>query len=118
MIIYWLKHKGTFFPVSPSDCLLGRNPECLIVLATERVSREHAVVRRTHAGLEIEDLQSRNGTWVNNQQIVRPTALHNGDRVVLGDDVLEVVVKPNALAPITVAGVASPFAAVSHTKRG
>lgn len=109
MIIYWLRHKGTFFPVSPSDSLLGRNPECLIVLASERVSREHAVVRRTPAGLEIEDLQSRNGTWVNETLIQRATPLHNGDRIVVGDDVLDVVVRPNARAPITVEGVLSPF---------
>lgn len=109
MIIYWLKYKGTVFPVAPSDCLLGRNPECLIVLASERVSREHAVVRRTPAGIEIEDLQSRNGTWVNDRLIERPTALQNGDRVIIGEDLLEVVVKPNARAPITVAGVLSPF---------
>jgi hypothetical protein len=55
MIIYWLKHRGTFFPVHQGDSLLGRSPECLIVLPSERVSREHAVVRRIHCGLEIED---------------------------------------------------------------
>lgn len=109
MTIYWLKHKGTLFPVHQGDCLLGRNPECLIVLASERVSREHAVVRRIHTGLEIEDLGSRNGTWVNGTRIRRPTVLEPRDEVQLGEDVLEVVIQPNPQVPVTVSGVASPL---------
>ena len=117
MVIYWLKHRGTFFPVNQGDSLLGRSPECLIVLASERVSREHAVVRRIHCGLEIEDLGSRNGTWVNGTRIRRPTVLQQGDEVQLGEDVLEVVVKPNARMPVTVSSVASSLAEESERQR-
>jgi predicted component of type VI protein secretion system len=117
MIIYWLKHKGTFFPVHQGDSLLGRSPECLIVLPSERVSREHAVVRRIHCGLEIEDLGSRNGTWVNGSRIRRATVLQQGDEVQLGDDVLEVVLKPNAQIPVTVAGVTSSLSEESSRQR-
>ncbi len=117
MVIYWLKHRGTFFPVNQGDSLLGRSPECLIVLASERVSREHAVVRRIHCGLEIEDLGSRNGTWVNGTRIRRPTVLQQGDEVQLGEDLLEVVVKPNAQAPVTVSSVASSLAEESERQR-
>jgi FHA domain-containing protein len=107
MVIYWLKHKGTLFPVHQGDSLLGRSPECLIVLASERVSREHAVVRRIHSGLEIEDLGSRNGTWVNGTRIRRATVLQQGDEVQMGEDLLQVVLKPNAQVPVTVSGVSS-----------
>jgi len=117
MIIYWLKHKGTFFPVHQGDSLLGRSPECLIVLPSERVSREHAVVRRIHCGLEIEDLGSRNGTWVNGARIRRATVLSQGDEVQLGDDVLEVVLKPNAQIPVTVSGVTSSLSEESNRQR-
>ncbi|HWO12107.1 MAG TPA: FHA domain-containing protein [Polyangiaceae bacterium] len=116
MIIYWLKHKGTFFPVNQGDSLLGRSPECLIVLPSERVSREHAVVRRIHCGLEIEDLGSRNGTWVNGNRIRRATVLQQGDEVQLGDDVLEVVLKPNAL-PVTVSGVTTSLSEEAFRQR-
>jgi predicted component of type VI protein secretion system len=117
MIIYWLKHKGTFFPVHQGDSLLGRSPECLIVLPSERVSREHAVVRRIHCGLEVEDLGSRNGTWVNGTRIRRATVLQQGDEVQLGDDVLEVVLKPNAQIPVTVSGVTSSLSEESIRQR-
>jgi pSer/pThr/pTyr-binding forkhead associated (FHA) protein len=117
MIIYWLKHRGTFFPVHQGDSLLGRSPECLIVLPSERVSREHAVVRRIHCGLEIEDLGSRNGTWVNGTRIRRATVLQEGDEVQLGEDLLEVVIKPNAQVPVTVSGVSSSLAEESDRQR-
>ena len=117
MVIYWLKHKGTFFPVHQGDSLLGRSPECLIVLASERVSREHAVVRRIHCGLEIEDLGSRNGTWVNGTRIRRATVLQQGDEVQLGEDLLEVVLKPNAQVPVTVTGVTSSLGEESDRQR-
>jgi pSer/pThr/pTyr-binding forkhead associated (FHA) protein len=103
--------------VHQGDCLLGRSPECLIVLASEQVSREHAVVRRIHCGLEIEDLGSRNGTWVNGQRIRRPTVLSAGDEVALGEDVLEVVLKPNARAPETVSRVSSSLGEESERQR-
>jgi predicted component of type VI protein secretion system len=117
MIIYWLKHKGTLFPVHQGDSLLGRSPECLIVLPSERVSREHAVVRRIHCGLEIEDLGSRNGTWVNGARIRRATVLQQGDEVQLGDDVLEVMIKPNARMPVTVSGMTSSSSEESSRQR-
>lgn len=104
MAIYWLKYRGTYFPIRQGDALLGRSPECLIILPSERVSREHAVVRQMHDGLQIEDLGSRNGTWVNGARIERATRLQPGDQVTLGDDVLEVVCRANAQAPVTIAG--------------
>lgn len=112
-----MKYKGTLFPVHHGDALLGRSPECLIVLASERVSREHAVVRRIHCGLEIEDLGSRNGTWVNGSRIRRATVLSPGDEVRLGEDVLEVVLEQNAQVPVTVSGVASSVAQEAHRQR-
>jgi FHA domain len=117
MTLYWLKHKGTLFPVLQGDCLLGRSPGCLIVLSSERVSREHAVVRRIHSGLQIEDLGSRNGTWVNGARIRYPTVLQPRDEVELGDDLLEVVIEQNPRVPETVSNVASPFGERAERQR-
>jgi hypothetical protein len=117
MTLYWLKYKGTLFPIHQGDCLLGRSPECPVVLASERVSREHAVVRRIHSGLEIEDLASRNGTWVNGARIRYPTVLEPGDEIELGEDLLEVVIQQNARVPETVSGVASPLGQETERQR-
>jgi predicted component of type VI protein secretion system len=117
MTFYWLRHRGTLFPVLQGDCLLGRSPGCLIVLPSERVSREHAVVRRIHSGLEIEDLGSRNGTWVNGSRIRSRTVLQPGDELKLGEDLLEVVIEQNPRVPVTVAGVVSPIREETERQR-
>jgi predicted component of type VI protein secretion system len=51
------------------------------------VSRQHAVIRRSGARYSITDLDSTNGTWVNETQLTpnKPHKLSNGDQVRLGD---------------------------------
>lgn len=47
-------------------------------------SRRHAVVRPTETGLEVRDLGSTNGTWVNGLRIDRPMPLGAGDILRVG----------------------------------
>jgi pSer/pThr/pTyr-binding forkhead associated (FHA) protein len=59
------------------------------------LSAIHARVTRTNGILAIEDLQSTNGTWVNERRISEPTALHTGDEIQLGSSLLRAeVTKP------------------------
>jgi pSer/pThr/pTyr-binding forkhead associated (FHA) protein len=99
--VYWLKHHGTRFPVHQGDCVLGRSPNCFIVLSSLRTSREHAVVRIGRNGLEVEDLTSTNGTRVNGCRIERRRCLEPGDVLELGDERLEVVVQKGRDIPET-----------------
>src|SRR5262245_49612654 len=64
---------------------MGRNPDCGIVIPVTSVSREHAQILRIGGKYYIEDKQSRNGTFVNNQAINTRTALKNNDRIRLCD---------------------------------
>jgi len=50
------------------------------------VSRRHAIIRRAEFGFEIIDLTSRNGTWLNEKQLVpnRPYPFASGAQVRLG----------------------------------
>ena len=73
---------GQRVPVD-ADMLLGREDAGVIVDDPE-VSRHHAVLRHTGQGLQIEDVGSRNGTFVNDEQIKGTTTLHNGDLVRIG----------------------------------
>jgi hypothetical protein len=54
--------------------------------AERGVSRTHAVIRHTTYGMEIEDLASTNGTWLNGEKIpaFMPRPLRSGDSVRLG----------------------------------
>ncbi len=66
------------------DVVIGRSPDCQIVLRDFGISRNHAkVVVGEDGGVRILDLKSKNGTQVNGVQVVE-APLRDGDRIVLG----------------------------------
>jgi sigma-B regulation protein RsbU (phosphoserine phosphatase) len=86
-VLYVLKggYEGTTIPLDGDKFVLGRNPDCDIVIATTSVSREHAQIVRVNNRYYIEDKQSRNGTYVNNQPITTRTLLQHNDRIRICD---------------------------------
>lgn len=70
--------------------LIGRDPECDIVLNEPTVSRRHARIQFIENKLIIMDVGSKSGTRVNGRLIDRPTPLRDGDKVQLGEVLLEV----------------------------
>jgi hypothetical protein len=66
---------------------VGRTPENQVVVPTREVSRRHASVELTAEGYALTDLDSGNGTYVNDERITR-CLLKEGDRVRFGDVVL------------------------------
>src|SRR5436309_10254500 len=72
-------------PLEGDRFVLGRNPDCGIVIPVTSVSRKHAQILRVQGKYFIEDKQSRNGTFVNNQAINARTALKNNDRIRICD---------------------------------
>lgn len=71
-------------PVAERPLIIGREPECDIVVAHEAVSRRHAAVWMEGETLWIEDLQSSNGVFVDDVRVEDKTALRVGQRVRLG----------------------------------
>jgi hypothetical protein len=71
------------FPLVEHEYLIGRQRENHIQLIDLGVSGFHARIYRGPAGYTIEDLQSRNGTWVNGERTVN-VLLVDGDRVRFG----------------------------------
>ena len=67
---------------------VGREPSCDIVLLRASVSRRHAVLSTENGRKTVEDLDSKNGTFVNNEA-VEVRMLVNGDRIRFGDQVFE-----------------------------
>ena len=72
-----------------AELVIGR-VDAGLTIDDEEVSRRHAVVRPGDDALEIEDLGSRNGTYVNGVRIESVTRLSGGDSVKLGTSVLEI----------------------------
>jgi pSer/pThr/pTyr-binding forkhead associated (FHA) protein len=69
---------------APLPISIGRAPTATVVVADPQVSRLHARIDAAGDVLEIRDLGSRNGTFVNAQPIDGPTALVAGDEIALG----------------------------------
>jgi pSer/pThr/pTyr-binding forkhead associated (FHA) protein len=78
-------NEGTDISLEGERFILGRNPDCAIVIPITSVSREHAQIVRVAGKFYIEDKQSRNGTFVNNQAIIARTPLNNNDRIRICD---------------------------------
>jgi pSer/pThr/pTyr-binding forkhead associated (FHA) protein len=79
---------GRRFEVA-SGAVIGRRGADL-ELDDPQVSRRHARLRLVDDGLEVDDLDSLNGTWVNQQRIRTATPLRTGDVVMVGETLLEV----------------------------
>lgn len=71
--------------ISAEEVMIGRDRSCSIVLAHPAVSRRHAKITRDGETFSVEDLQSANGTYVNNRKVEK-APLKPGDVVRFGAD--------------------------------
>lgn len=71
---------------------IGRSAECDIAIPVEEISRRHALVKPNASGLQVEDLGSSNGTFINNKR-VQAGQLNPGDELRL-DQVRLILVAP------------------------
>jgi pSer/pThr/pTyr-binding forkhead associated (FHA) protein len=76
------------FPLLDSELFIGRVPENNIALPDPSVSSKHAKITRTPEGFMIEDLQSRNGTFVNGEKVSGKRLLADGELIRIGRIVL------------------------------
>ena len=65
------------FTLAKAPVVIGRHPECEIHIDDGSVSRRHAQVVYKDGAYYVEDLDSRNGTFLNDQQIFQPTKLYD-----------------------------------------
>ena len=84
---------GMKIPLNEGDLLLGRAcPPCDMPLESAKVSKKHCIVRVRGDAVTIEDLNSANGIFVNGKR-VSMVELHEKDRLVIGEFMMEVTVK-------------------------
>jgi hypothetical protein len=74
-------------PLDKDRTLMGRNANCDIVLPANdfAISREHVCILRLQGQFFIEDMGSRNGTYLNNQAVTERRPLHDRDRIRICD---------------------------------
>jgi hypothetical protein len=81
--------RGRSFPVD-GDVTIGRGGGCAVPLTFDTfVSQVHARAFDRDGTLWVEDAGSTNGTLVNSKRITQPIKLRKGDRVQVGETVLE-----------------------------
>lgn len=61
--------------------VIGRHPECNVVLTVGAVSRYHAKIFQKDDAHFLEDLQSRNGTFLNGKLVTETQPINEGDRI-------------------------------------
>ncbi len=79
-----LTWKGGRAVLVDGEHVLGREPGVDLSFDSTTVSRRQALVRVEGDGVTIEDLGSKNGTFVNDSRVGVPTALVDGDEIRLG----------------------------------
>jgi hypothetical protein len=62
-----------------SDILVGRDESCHVVIQNRQVSRYHARFMLLPQGVQLEDLESKNGTHINGHEVLDPVILQDGD---------------------------------------
>ena len=75
---------GEMFKLPRGNTVLGRAPNADLRLVDDGVSRHHARLRFEGNQVWVDDLESRNGTFVNGHKIDKPVALTDGDKLQVG----------------------------------
>lgn len=84
----FLQHYSRTFLLSRGENVVGRDPTCAAVIDEPDVSRYHARIVTDGETATIEDLGSKNGTFVDGVKIREKTALAPGSEIRLGETVL------------------------------
>lgn len=80
----WLLGRTAEVALLPGENVLGREGEGIILVKSSTVSRRHARIVVDAKGALIEDLKSKNGTFVNDRRVSGPTPVVEGDQVRIG----------------------------------
>jgi DNA-binding winged helix-turn-helix (wHTH) protein len=84
----WLRRGDNVMPLRAGANEVGRAPDAQIRLLFGDVSRRHACIVVSEEGATLEDLGSRNGTFLAGRPVTAPVALSDGDVVAIGKTVL------------------------------
>lgn len=82
---------GTILPLGTAPIVIGRAPSSTLVLEDPYASSRHARMSTIDGHWWIEDLGSRNGTFVDDERIEQPREIGPGTIVRIGQTTLELV---------------------------
>lgn len=102
-IIVWLDGSlsNPHWEVNRAEMLLGREETCDIVIPVRQISRQHLRIVMEGGIAVVEDLKSKNGTWVNGYRLTGARELEDGDEIRIAKDIRLRFVGSGATAPST-----------------
>ena len=93
---YWLLFDARQIPLSAGENVLGRAPDAEVWIDAPGVSRHHARISLSGADATVQDLGSKNGTYLRGQRVTAPSVLIDGDQIRLGSVVVIFRIPPPA----------------------
>ena len=102
MLSILLKFKSSEIKTIETDkdeISIGRNPNCDIHIDNLGVSKQHAKIVKQDGVYVVEDLNSTNGTFINNKRVAR-AVINNNDEIHIGKHALKVQYKTQSGANI------------------
>jgi DNA-binding winged helix-turn-helix (wHTH) protein len=79
---------GVQMVLAAGENVIGRASDVAILVAHTEVSRHHARIVVSAGGATVEDLDSKNGTFLWRERVTAPTRLEDGDEIAVGPSVL------------------------------
>jgi pSer/pThr/pTyr-binding forkhead associated (FHA) protein len=74
------------------EVIIGRDPTCSYSIQDETVSSRHARMSYHHNQWWVEDLNSTNGTYLNEDRVYTPTVVISGDEIRYGQIIIKVTI--------------------------
>jgi pSer/pThr/pTyr-binding forkhead associated (FHA) protein len=103
LVLVRFKEDGTRreFVAPDATLRIGREPSCQLRVPSNNVSRQHCEITIEDGKATLCDLNSRNGTYRNEQRIEEPQILEPGDRIAIGSIVFTVQIdgEPSHVEP-------------------
>ncbi len=94
--------QGREVPLTEGSNIIGRSSEATVFVQDDSVSREHARIVTDHSTARVEDLGSKNGTFVNGERVTSAVELRNRDIVAVGTVNLTFMDAGDAQSTVTV----------------
>ncbi len=84
-LVFTKKGPDKPYKLGNTQIVIGRSPDCSIVIKSNQLSRKHCRIYPGPRGYVIEDLGSSNGTKINGIKITEGVTINEDDKIKLGD---------------------------------
>lgn len=91
-LLYQLEDETRSLRFAKAEVTVGRDPSCDFSVQDKTVSAQHARLSYRQGQWWVEDLQSTNGTYLNDEPVSSPLVVTSGDQVRCGQVILDIAV--------------------------